>query len=58
MPWHDWQFWVVSLIAVVAAWAVLRMLIPAGLLGAKRTKATKAQLTVGGKPVEKASGKS
>jgi hypothetical protein len=53
MPWHDWQFWVVSLIAIVAAWIVLRMLIPAGLISGKRTKATKARLTIGGKPVDK-----
>lgn len=29
MPWGNWQFWVVSLIAAWAAWSVVRRMLPA-----------------------------
>jgi|GEM_PF-5236145 len=53
MRWSDWQTWVVTVIALGAAWVVLRMLVPASWLGGSRKKGTRARLTVGGKPVEK-----
>lgn len=60
MPWGDWQFWVVSLFALVAAWVVLRMLVPPGalpgFLSRRKGTSTKTRLTVGGKPVEKSAG--
>jgi hypothetical protein len=28
MPWHDWQFWLVTAAALVAAWFVLRTVLP------------------------------
>jgi hypothetical protein len=53
-PVHDWQFWVVTLLALVALYAVARSLIPAGLwpkwLGSKRQKGKRATLTVSAKP--------
>tara|TARA_R110002072_G_scaffold42064_16_gene118349 strand:+ start:42151 stop:42315 length:165 start_codon:yes stop_codon:yes gene_type:complete len=50
MPINDWQFWVVTLIAIGALWMLKRTLLP-------KKKGTKATLTVGGKPVEKSKGK-
>lgn len=54
MPIGDWQFWVVTAIALVALWAVVRMIVPPSLWpkrfrGKAKGKAT--TLTVGGKPV-------
>lgn len=31
MPWHDWQFWLVSALAVWGAWVVARPLLPRGV---------------------------
>ncbi len=50
MPINDWQFWVVTLIAIGALWMLKRTLLP-------KKKGTKATLTVGGKPVGKSKGK-
>lgn len=50
MPVHDWQFWVVTVIAVGALAYLLRRVVPAGLLG-KKKPGTKTSLTIGGKAV-------
>ncbi|MFN5943626.1 MAG: hypothetical protein ACK5ZG_12055 [Phycisphaerae bacterium] len=50
MPVHDWQFWVVTAIALVALVYLLRRVVPAGLLG-KKKPGTKTSLTIGGKAV-------
>lgn len=47
MPWGDWQFWVVTVIALGAVVAAWRYLVPRGTLGRKK-KATKVGLTIGG----------
>jgi len=55
-PWRDWQFWVATIIALAAAWYVLRNLIPPGLLPPmlrKKPPAKKATLTIEGKRVPK-----
>jgi hypothetical protein len=53
LPWHDWQFWVATAIALAAAYVVARMILPkAWFLGGK-PKGRKVTLTVGGKPVDK-----
>lgn len=54
MPWHDWQFWVVTGAFALAGIYLLRNVIP-GLRGRRKRKAQerKATLTVGGKQVEK-----
>ena len=49
-PIHDWQFWLVTAIAVVAAWFVLREVLPPPLLGRKKRAQRKhANLTIEGK---------
>jgi len=45
----DWQFWLVTAIAVLAAALVARAALPPRFL--RRRKGTRAPLTVGGKPV-------
>ncbi|MGJ8635329.1 MAG: hypothetical protein ACSHX5_00590 [Phycisphaerales bacterium] len=52
MPVDDWQFWVVTAVGVIAALWLIRMVLP------KKKKGTRASLTVGGKPVGKATTKS
>lgn len=53
-PVHDWQFWVVTLAAVVAVGVILRAMLPAKINPFKRKKVgQRATLTVGGKPVGK-----
>lgn len=58
MPTHDWQFWAVSAIALLAAaWiirALLRMLLPNKK---RRGRSSRATLTVGGRPVERTKSK-
>jgi hypothetical protein len=51
MPVHDWQFWVVSAIALVALVYLLRRVVPAGFLGTKKP-GTKTSLTIGGKAID------
>tara|TARA_R110002073_G_scaffold118918_5_gene259185 strand:+ start:103395 stop:103571 length:177 start_codon:yes stop_codon:yes gene_type:complete len=48
MPIHDWQFWVVTIIAIGSLWLLKIVLLP-------KKKGTKTTLTVGGKPVGKES---
>jgi len=53
-PVHDWQFWVVTVAAVIALAVVLRAVLPAKVnpfRGKKRGQS--ATLTVGGRPVGK-----
>lgn len=45
-PVSDWQFWVVSAIALVAAFVVIRTLVPR-----RKKRAKRATLTVEGRPV-------
>ncbi len=51
MPINDWQFWVVTIIAIGALWMLKRVLMP-------KKKGTKATLTMGGKPVPRRKSKS
>lgn len=56
MPLGDWQFWVVTALAVLAAAWMLRGVVPVPFLSrrAKRKKQERrATLTVGGRAVEK-----
>lgn len=46
MPIHDWQFWVVTAICIIAVFMLKRVLMP-------KKKGQKTTLTVGGKPVNK-----
>jgi hypothetical protein len=53
-PVHDWQFWVVTIIAAFAAWMVLRMVWPPGWWPRRRKAASHTTtLTVGGKTPKK-----
>lgn len=57
-PINDWQFWIATAIALAAAYAVGRMVLPkaliARLLGKKpRPPRHRATLTMDGKPVDK-----
>lgn len=53
-PLHDWQFWVASVLALGAAWWLLR-----GFLGTvfprrrRRSKGRRATLTIEGRPPSK-----
>jgi hypothetical protein len=47
MPISDWQFWVVTIIAIAALWMLKLALLP------KKKKSTKATLTVDRKPIDK-----
>lgn len=55
-PITDWQFWLVTLIALVAAWFVLREVAPPGMmdrvLGRKKRGQRRASLTIEGKRAE------
>ncbi|MBL4698618.1 MAG: hypothetical protein JKX70_07280 [Phycisphaerales bacterium] len=48
MPINDWQFWVVTLVAIASILGLKVVLMP-------KKKGTKTTLTVGGKPVGKKS---
>ena len=57
MPTHDWQFWVVTAIALIAVLWIARSLARVMLPRRKRRGASKrTTLTVGGKPVERSRG--
>lgn len=40
MPWGDWQFWVVSLIAIGAVWRIVTIFVP-------KKRAPRTTLTIG-----------
>ncbi len=46
MPFGDWQFWLVTVIAAMAAWWVLRPLLPKRR--SQSGKQTKVKLTIDG----------
>lgn len=47
MPVGDWQFWVVTLAALIAAAAVARMVWPAGVWPRGKVRGKRAKLTIG-----------
>lgn len=49
MPWGDWQFWIVTIIVLLAGWWILKPIIPR-----RKTpgSTTKVKLTVGGRKPE------
>lgn len=54
LPLDDWQFWVATLISLIALYAVLRMLLPRSWFpGGKKTPSRKVTLTIDGKPPER-----
>ncbi|MBN8598208.1 MAG: hypothetical protein J0L78_11095 [Planctomycetes bacterium] len=55
IPWTDWQFWVATVIALLALWLVLRNLLPPGWIPFTKPKGkqTKASITIRGKPVDR-----
>lgn len=58
MPTHDWQFWVVSAVALAAAAWIIRSL--ARVIyprKSRRGRSSRATLTVAGKPVQRSRGK-
>ncbi|MCC6675699.1 MAG: hypothetical protein IT436_01020 [Phycisphaerales bacterium] len=57
-PADDWQFWVATVIAAVALWAVARMVLPRGLVSRllgrpPRGARKRATLTMDGRPLDK-----
>jgi len=49
VPWRDWQFWVVSVAALIAGVMILRAALPARWQPWKKQgKQTRATLTIGG----------
>ncbi len=60
LPIHDWQFWIATTLAVVALIAVLRALVPQGLvpkLLRRKPKGRRATLTLGGQAVSRSTHK-
>ncbi|MFM9958494.1 MAG: hypothetical protein ACKVZJ_10480 [Phycisphaerales bacterium] len=49
LPVHDWQFWVVTLLVLAAAVYLVWQVV--GAVRARRGRARRATLTVGGRPV-------
>ena len=47
LPWGDWQFWVVTLLAIAAAWWLVRPFIPSKRRREKRGE-RRASLTIEG----------
>jgi len=52
-PIDDWQFWVVTGAAMVAAWWLLRGLLPRSLGGKRKRRGRRTTLTVGGRAVDR-----
>lgn len=44
MPWSDWQFWVVTALATLGLWVLIRMFIPK-----KKPRGRRTTLTVSAK---------
>ena len=53
MPVHDWQFWVVTALALIAAVYIIRAAIPEKYRPGKRGRGKPTNLTVGGRSVAK-----
>lgn len=55
LPIGDWQFWVATIVAILALWLVLRNLLPPGWLPftKPRPKETKTSITIRGEPVDR-----
>ena len=50
IPYSDWQFWVATFLAVVAAYVVARMVLPASWLpGSAQRRERKVSITIEGK---------
>ncbi len=52
-PVDDWQFWIVTTVALLAVVWLCRKLLPGRLLSARRHSTKPATLTISGKPVER-----
>lgn len=53
LPLGDWQFWVVSALALLAVLWLARSVLPPGARRKRSGKSTRVSLTIGGKPPEK-----
>ncbi len=53
LPVHDWQFWVATVIALAAAYFVLRMILPKAWFPGRKAPSRKVTLTIDGRPPEK-----
>lgn len=53
LPVHDWQFWVATVIALAAAYFVLRMILPKSWFPGRKAPSRKVTLTIDGRPPEK-----
>ena len=54
LPVDDWQFWVATALAAAALWYVLTRVLPLpALLGKRKQRGRRVNLTVGGKPPER-----
>lgn len=54
-PVGDWQFWIVTTVAIVATIWLFRKLLPKRVFGGRRRGGKPATLTIGGRPVAGAS---
>lgn len=53
LPVDDWQFWVATILALGAAYFVLRMILPTSWLPGRKAPSRKVTLTIDGRPPEK-----
>lgn len=58
MPINDWQFWVVTVLAVAAALVMLRPVLSRVTQGGAKRRATRASLTIEGRQVTRSRGSS
>jgi hypothetical protein len=53
VPWRDWQFWIVTVLAVGAVWYLLRNIVPVGRMFGRGKQAKgqsrRATLTISAK---------
>lgn len=49
IPWSDWQFWIVTALALGALWILVRMFLPKK----KKPKGTRTNLTISAKGQER-----
>ncbi len=50
MPWSDWQFWIVTIAAAVAAFLMLRPMLRSR---SGKQKGTRTRLTLGGRTIDR-----